>query len=378
MRERRLLAQEITVLLINTCIGSGLITLPNILAKTAGSDGLWALCGTLIICAFAVVMFVTLIRKFPNDSMTKFIPKLLGKPLGFICNSLIALYFLHVTTVAIRSFGDIVNVVMLRRTPLEVVMGSMLLSCSILARNGIQPIARTCQIIAFLLLPFILIAPLLLPVFEFGEFLPLLHSSRESFLNAMMMSIFSISGFEIVLFLGPTLKEKNKLLPASLIGLFIVGLFTVTIVAMTFGTLTVNQVARLNYPIIEMIKYVPVPLLLLERIELIFFAIWISCAYSTIVILLNINAQHVSEMFNINRCKHFVLPIALLAFFLGRIPSNTLEVSKYVGYINIMWIVLVFGFIPLLHLIVKIKEPKSKNNKNKKQKKKLIAKSKQK
>lgn len=359
MNDNSLLPQEIVILLASVCIGTGIITLPKILAKAAGPDGLWALCGTLLVVSIGAWMLVALARQYPNESIAKYSPKLLGKPLGFAFNCLFTLYFFYVTAAVLRSFSDIVADIILSQTPLEVIMASMLIACSLIARNGIRPIARATQIIIFTFFFYLFLIPFLWNTFEFGEFLPLLYSSKESFLNAMVMSIFSIIGFEIVLVIAPYLKNKKKLLPGTLVGLGIVGFISITTVVMCFGTLTVRQTATFNYPVFEMIKYMPVPLLILERVELIFFTVWIASTYSTLVILLFSNALHLSEVINVKDHKHLVWPLCIIIFFLARLPSNVKEVAKYVDYINYVWLALVFGMVPLLLLIAKIKQPKS-------------------
>ncbi len=347
-QSKSILCQEVPVLILNIILGAGLLNLPSLLARTAGPDGLLALIATVGVNLIGVLLICLLVLRFPDQSIANYSPKLLGRFCGFLFNLTFAGYLLFAAAIVLREFSDTTNVLMLLRTPLEVIMLTMLLAASLLARNGLPPIARASQIIVLLLFFPLLITPLIWAIFDWGALLPVFQVGREAFLEAMTTSVFTLAGFELLLIISPYVLDKRRIIPASILSVLLAGTVAIVIVLVTFGTLTVDQVAKMNDSVFEVVKYMPVPVLILERVDLIFFSIWIAAAYSTVVILLYMVSQQLAETFTISSGKNFVWPLCVVIFFVARIPANQQDSKSFIQIVNYLWIALVYGAIPFL------------------------------
>lgn len=366
-----LLNQEVPIIVANVILGIGTTYLPTQLAQTAGPDGVIALLIAIFIALAATVLVVCLVMRFPNQGIADYSTHLVGRVFGFIFNIGIMLHFLIAAAVVLRLFSDTVNIFLLPRTPLEVVMITMLIPAAILTRNGLQPIARVCQIVFFTFFFSLIIIPFTIPIFDSSEFLPLFQNDFSTIASASFKAIVALAGVEILLIVGSHTKDKRNFMKLCFGSVLFACIVSSIIVVLVFGSLSVEQTAKLNDPLFEMIKYLPVPILLLERIDILFFAITIASAYTTQIILLYGTSHHLAETFKLESGKGFVLPLSIGIFYLARIPANQLELRSYSTITVITWLGIVFGIVPLFLLLSYIRNkgrPLLKSNPNKKTK----------
>lgn len=366
----RLLAQEVPVIITNIMLGVGTIGLPSRLTKTAGADGIIAFIAGVAILVLATVLITVLVRRFPNQGIADYSTLLIGKIPGFIFNLLYGVFMISLIATMVRMFSEVTKFFLLQRTPLEVIMISMLFASSLLARNGLQPIARACQILLYLFALPLLAVPFFIPIFDPNEFLPLFQTDFATMAYATFTAMFALAGIEIMLVIGPHFDKPEKLVRSSVLSVLAVSVFIGILVALAFGSLSVNQVAKLTDPLFEMIKYIPVPFGLFERVDIFFYNIWIAATYSSIVIGLFAVSHHLGETFKLNTGKGLVFPCAAASYFLALIPAHEADLSRYANVLVAAWIGLVFGIVPLFLILSLFRKPKQQKNQNKRSLKK--------
>ncbi len=362
--DNRILSQELLVLIINMAIGVGTIGLPSDLARLAGPDGIIGYMIAVLVVVLATILLVTLAQRYPEQGIADYTPTLIGKFPGFLFNIFFAFLLIALISVVVRTFSEITKYFLLQKTPIEIIVIAILLAASLLARNGLQAIARGCQIILYIFfIPFLLI-PFFIPVFDTGEFLPLLHADFSTILESAAIAIFALAGAEIILVIGSHSNKPKKMLRPVLGGMMIASAMTGTFIILSFGSLSVEQTARLSDPIFEMIKYIPLPIFLLERMDIFFYTIWITASYSTIVISLFTISHHLAETVKLKNGKPLVFPLAALIYFLALIPQNeivVMEISKLLGF---GWLALTFIIVPLFLIISVFQDRKKQKGKS--------------
>lgn len=372
----KLLTQEVTIIIVNMILGVGTIGLPSSLAKTAGPDGIICYLAAVALYFVGTVLIIWLAQRFPNQGLADYSSYLLGSVLGFVFNLVFALYMISVVSAVVRRFAGITKFFLLQRTPLEAIIISMLFAASFLTRNGLEPIARSCQILLYIFFIPFLVTPFFIPVFDLGEFLPLFQSDFVTIAKGAFNAIFALAGIEVMLVLGSHAENPRGLMRPALLGISIVSALILVLIVLAFGSLSVSQTAKLTDPVFEMIKFIPVPFSIFERIDIFIFTVWIASTYSTIVIGLFTASHHLAEMFNLDSGKGFVWPICVAVYFMSLIPGNEFEVAEYSNVLVFMWLFLVYGIVPLLLIISLFRKPpdpgrqkRSSKQKRRKQKK---------
>jgi len=338
-------------------LGIGTIGLPSALARTAGPDGIVAFWMAVAITLAGTILVILLVQRFPNQGLADYSNYLLGSILGFVFNLVFGLFMLTVVSGVTRGYAEITKFFLLPRTPLEAIIISMLFSASLLARNGLEPIARACQILFYVFFVPVLVTPTFIAIFDIGEFLPLFQADLVTIFKSAFHSLLSLLGVEIMLVIGSHAENPKRLMRPAVTAIGIVAGLNFILIVLAFGSLSVSQTAKLTDPIFEMIKYVPVPFSILERIDIFFYTVWIASAYSTVVIGLYTASHHLAETFKLNSGKGFVFPLVVAVYFMSLLPKNEMEVSIYNNWLVVAWLVLIFVFVPLLLVISLFRKP---------------------
>lgn len=349
---------EVTVLVINIIIGAGLISIPSLLASSAGADGILAFIAASFITLISGILICRLVLRFPQQSLAEYAPQLVGKFFAWIISLFITIDLLFRMATVLRTFSESVSVFLLPRTPSLLIMVTMMFAAGLLARNGLAPVTRSCGIIVFFFFFHFLLVPFVIGIFDFGEFLPLFQTDWQSFAESIRDSIITLGGFDVLLIIGLNVTGKKKLLKNTLIGITTASLITLSQIVLTFGTLSVSQTAKVQAPILETIKYMPVPTLLLERVDIFFFGIWIAGAYSTILIFLFTVAFHLSKVFKLKKGDIFVWPCAIVTCILANISPNYIVSANLSALTGYSLMVLTFGIVPLLLILSRKKSSK--------------------
>lgn len=358
-----LMRQELAIIILNVVLGVGTVNLPSILARTAGPDGLISLIIASIIVLIATALIVWLVLRFPDQGIANYSSQLIGAIPGFLFNILLATQILLITAIVFRVFGDAVKTFLLPKTPLDVVIISIFIPVIMLVRNGIQPVARAAQIITYTFaFPFLLL-PFFIAIFDSGELLPLFQTDFPSIAKATFRATFALAGIEVLLIIGSHIKNKKNFLGISLGSVSVAALLTIFLVIITFGTLSVEQTAKLNDPIFETVKYIPVPLTLLQRIDIFFFTIWIAATFTTLIILVWALSHHLGETFKLKNGKGLVIPLAFPIYYIALLPENELGVTYLNNIAMVSWFIVNLVIVPIFILLSYIrKRPDSKTN----------------
>ncbi|NMA87025.1 MAG: GerAB/ArcD/ProY family transporter, partial [Tissierellia bacterium] len=147
---------QIKALMVTIIIGVGILSLPSDIAIVMGNDGwIGILLGGLITIPF-IIMIDRLFKLYPNRDFFQ-LGKEIIHPIGF--KFLLLIFFAYsilLLSVSIRIFADTIEVYLLETTPTEVIIITMLLATSYIARCQIETIARIAVMIYPIIFGFVL------------------------------------------------------------------------------------------------------------------------------------------------------------------------------------------------------------------------------
>jgi spore germination protein len=279
-----------TAIIASTLIGVGILTLPRTASETSHEMAwLATLIGGIIILPF--MWFVTkLALRFPNKTIIDYASNIVGSErfpiIGKVISLPILLVFvltwLALTTSAVRTFGNAITSAVLRETPIEVIIGTLLAATIFLVFVEVEVLARFNEVVfPLILIPLIIIVFLSLQNTEITNMFPLFEIDIMSFLNSLSTTIFAYTGFTIMLlFMAFAQKEKN--VEANLTGIAIPGFIYTLIVFSSVAVFGYEELQHLMWPTLELIKTTDIPGMILERVESLFLAIWVAAVYTTV------------------------------------------------------------------------------------------------
>ncbi|MBB3114513.1 spore germination protein [Paenibacillus phyllosphaerae] len=309
-------------LIASTIIGVGVLTLPRSTASYAAQNG-WI--SALIGSVFAMLLLSlisTLVRRHPGMSMVGFTRQLLTpgrhKRIGLLLALPFllsyALYWTSGTALVARIFGEVVTTTVLKRTPLEVIIGTMLITAFILVMHDIEVLVRVNEVLLpLIVIPLAIIGLSSLQSAQLVNLLPMFQVNWWGFLKGTALSTTSYLGFEMLMIFGAIGEQSGKPLRYHLLGVAVPGLVYSLIVFSGIAVFGVDELELLAWPTLELVKTTEVPGLILERLESAFLAVWVAAVFTTLGNLYYGTCTMLKEIMGLKH--HRWIALALLPLF---------------------------------------------------------------
>jgi len=326
---------QMMVLIVNTIIGVGSISLPSDLSKSLGTGGWFLLLTGGFLTCIVVVITSKLMKMYPEKTIVEISRELVGTTLTNILMMIFILYLLDISTYIIRIFAEVIKMFLLLNTPTEVIIITMLFTTAYIARSGIEPIARlTLMAIPFMTIPFFIIGLVLLQDLDFTNLLPLFRFGLKDLVMSIPSSFFSFGGFEFILIYIAFVKSPRESTKYSVLAIVIVTIVYIILFVVSIARFGEIGLADQAWPILALSKSVEFPGAFVENVDGIVMATWVLITFTTLAPALFANALIISRIFKLRDHKLFVLPLIPIIFILSLIPDNQVEVQKHLGTIT--------------------------------------------
>lgn len=323
-------SNEFMIALPSMMIGVSVLSLPSEVASvTKFSDGWVSILVTGVIFTLFAVMGVKLASLFPDKSFFDYTSFLVTRPVAIVLVFINVFIALLLSAYSVRSVAYISQQHLFDQTPIEV-LGLLFLLVIIYAVSGSRAGIFRLNI---LFLPIILGAILFVGLFNIQyfdppNFLPVFKTTPKEYWLGMVESLEVFIGFGIVLFYVVMIKKPVKLTKKVVIGVSIpiviyIMIFLTSIIV--FGNIVTSQI---NYPIIALSKRVDIPGGIFERIESLFFTIWIMAIFNTVTIALDVAVFLLSSVFKQINKKILTFILSPIVYYIAMFPQQVDQVKK--------------------------------------------------
>ncbi|MCX7883831.1 MAG: spore germination protein [Caloramator sp.] len=343
---------QLGVIIFNTILGIGILFLPTSLTKVAENDG-WIL---LIISGIISIFFAYLMcyvgKKYSKYGLVGTLRILFGNITGTLLTLPLVIYFIYFSAIEVRLFAETAKLYLLPLTPLEFIIIPIILLTVALARNGIETIARFFEItmIFVSILIFVLII-VTIPNSDYSNIRPFLGTPLVKLIKGINASVFSYAGFEILLVIFPFLRTPNKAFKSSTIGLFLIIMCYVIVEIQCLAKFGVKETQTFIYPTISLIRASQVPGGVIERLEGLLLALWVTSVYTTIVSFCFSISVICADLFNQKKQKHFVSLIIPIIYIFSLFGDSVVELFDLSNLISNTLGLYTMGILPLLMFI---------------------------
>ena len=342
---------QLFFVLIQSQIGIGLLSLPNVVQESAKGDGWLSIILAGLVVQFLLIIYWFLLKRFPNDEFTQLTQKILGRSLGKIVNIIMYFYFIMTGSISTILMVKLINLQLLSLTP-RWIISFLILSASIyLTISNLRIIARFFVLASSLIILLLIISlfTLLLPK-EIQFILPVGSSGIKNILIGSNSAFFSMVGFEGILFLYAFIIHNNKgvLKTISMANIFVTGFYTF-LVFICLISFSPDQLNLIREPVTYLFRGLSFKMI--ERLDYIFLSIWIVSMTTSIIAYLFLASKSISD--EKKSYKKSVVINGILIFLISLIPHTdeiTTLFSKYVSYLSYA----VIFVIPVLLLILSI------------------------
>lgn len=330
---------QYSALISSTIIGVIVISLPKIAAISAKESAVLSTFLGGITTTIIALCIAILGKRFPDNTIIEYSQLLLGKILGKVFGTIIVLYFILITGVVLRSFSDALKGLLLKNTPLEILVISMLLTSVYLTLNGINGIAKLSE----LFLPIVIISLLLVIGLSVSNINPinfrsLLSPSFSSTIKGIFSLVTAFQGYEIIFLVIPFIYDQKKVIPYTIMGVGIPTVLYTLLVGISIGVFGLRTAQQLNYPTTTLAEEINFAGAFIERFDIFFAILWILAVFTTVANFLYMSSLTTVRLMGLRNYQPIIFLLSPIIYILAVLPQNLPEIekiTKLVGYLGL-------------------------------------------
>jgi len=323
---------QLFVLIILFQLGSAIVIAPGVEAK---QDAWIAIVLGLSVGTFLFLIYHYLFRQFPDLTLTEYLPKILGKHLGWCVGFLYSLYFLYIGIRVLRDFGDLLVTAILTETPLFIISLLMTLTIVYVVYLGIEVLARTGEFYFLILMIIGFVVNGLFVIsgeIEINHLLPVLGDGWKPIIDATFPTLVTFPFGEVVVFtmLLPLLKNKKSALKVGIIGLVFSGILIAFATMMNIAVLGIDIVERASFPLLSAIGKIQIGDFL-ERLDALAVVSLIVGMFFKIAIFLYAGVFGASILFKVKEYQKLLMPIGIVVLISSMAIAETFSEHLKIG-----------------------------------------------
>ncbi len=280
------------------------------------------------------LIYISLYKKYPNDTIVTYMPKIYGKFLGNVLSIAYIVYFTYISSRVFRDFVELISAFSLQHTPKIIFSLLFIITVIYAVYNDIDNISSLAQLYFIIIIVikivsfFLVIAPQ--DNFKFYNIKPILSSG---ILDLMKKSwpLITVPYGETVLFtmFYPLVIENSKIKKAAVLSI-IMDAILLAINSITFiCTLGANFASSTNFPLLETYRLINIGDFL-SRLDIIFILVFLVDGFFKISIFLYGAVLGTSQILRLKNTR--ILPIPFGAIVLVAALSMAKNYPQHIKF----------------------------------------------
>ncbi|WP_127534242.1 GerAB/ArcD/ProY family transporter [Paenibacillus kobensis] len=349
LEKGRISAAQFSILAGMSVLATSLLTAPGIVAIDAKQD-MWI--SPIWISSAGFILVWTLYKlnqAYPDQTLVEYAVSILGRFAGKTVAALYLVFVIFATANVLRQFTDFIKLTFLLTTPDFVISGCMLLVCWLVARSGIETVARLPMLLLPLVTLFVLMiyTPSIADI-RFERLTPVMEKGAVPSLIGAFRLLSWMPAFSIMNFYMPYLNNRKHLLYWSL-GSVVVVTLTLSVTFVIVYTVIGAAVVNYTYPFMILARYISFTEFF-EHLESIVMMIWVIQIVIRISFGLYGAALGMAQCFGLTGYKPMVPPICMLILLFS---LWGIENAQFVSSPSMVVYYTLFGMmLPFLLLVV--------------------------
>ena len=314
-----------------------------------------------VLCAMlGGLVLVHLGLAYQDETLFEYADHLVGRILGGVFLFAIGVYFLELSALATREFGEVVVTSVLQRTPIPVTVLVIVLLVVVASRNDV---AKFTRILTFYMpivyFPALVIVALSLKNAKVANLMPLLATFHDvPFQNTVLSTGIVTALFQNFMIAGiviPFMYQPQRAKKSVLVGIGLGGALYVLLIYSALSVFGTEEMKNLLWPTLELAKTAAMPTFFLERLDPIFLAVWVTAVFCAIYAAYYLSIQAFSHVLRFQDHRALCFMGMPLVFTLARLPSNIVDLYTVTKMWGLIGLTLTFGYPLLLFLIHLVK-----------------------
>lgn len=302
---------------------------------------------------FIAFIMIKTLELYPSSDLYGIQYDLFGKWIGYALNLVFVLYWLSAFYVVARNYMEVIQAWIFPDLPAWFLAFTLLLLVAYGVSGGLRTIVGVCFFSVVLSLWFI---PLLAFPMKFANFdylLPIFEADVFEILKGARQMTFTVLGFELIFFIYPFVKEKEKVNKYTQLGLWFTTVLYAALMVVSLAYFSSGQIERTVWGTLSLFKIVRLPFI--ERFEYVAISYWIILILPNMMFFVWAASRGIARMWNRSE-KNAGMGFLLLMFLLLVIPMSRLEINLVNNYYGKIGFYMVFCYPILLYMTAVIKK----------------------
>ncbi|MDF2627879.1 MAG: hypothetical protein K0R39_1710 [Symbiobacteriaceae bacterium] len=295
-------------------------------------------------------IYTRLALRFPGQGISGYSRLALGRTAGGLVGLLYIWYGFHLGALVLRNFGEFFLTALLPTTPLSVIILTLMLLCAFAVRHGLEPVARSAQVLVPLLVVMVAIAAILLAKeAQLRHLRPWLSDRPVSILQAAL-TIMSFPFGETVIFamILPRVRPARKVSGTVMRTMLATTALLTLLAALGTVVLGVQIRGTSRFPTLTMMRQI-ILADFVTNLDALVVGAWVFTGYCKVAVCLHFCATGLAEWLALQAHRQLVLPIGILMVGMSILVYQ--DVSEMTAFLNI-WAVYSVPFQILLPLLL--------------------------
>ncbi|GGF84597.1 germination protein [Paenibacillus albidus] len=360
--KQKISTRQAAILIVYTVVGDMILIIPGILANLAKQDAWVSALAGIPAGIILLWMFFYLSCLFPGLSLVGICRRVFGKWLGNLVSAWYMFFFACSTAVYIREIGDFITVQILRDTPIRAVHLLFVFLLLYGFRKGLEPIARTAELLFFLfILGLISMVVLGIQNIDFANLKPVLQEGLLPVIHgSLFMMLYPFGELCVFLMIFPYVRQQSHTRRDLLLGGLLGGLLVASYVVDCLLILGAFFTSYQHFPSYVLAQKINIGNFL-ERIEVVLAINWILAVFLKGTLYFFAFVKGMGELTKTRRPNSLAVPAAFLIFGLSYIIApNMMYYTAFIPKFYIYWDFTNGVLLPLLLLLVALIRTKVK------------------
>ncbi len=342
---------EAISILVMVTITQIVLNLPNSIIINTGSSSWLNVLYISIIAILFCILICKLFKTFSNSDIIDVSEFLGGKILKIIISLLYILFFIFITSIAIRYFASSLKLIYFEDSPLVFLLLLFLIPVVIVARVGIKSISKVNLIITIILcLSILIILFSTAKDFVFQQIYPIFGFGIDNTFLSGVTNIFAFSSFAYLYFLIPKLKNPDEFKKIAISSTIISAIYlflSVICLIMVFPYISFTDEMLSVYLLTRIIEFGK----FFQRVDALFIFIWILSTLSFLAFTTHLIGTIFKKITNIKDEKEMIYCFTNLIFALALVYNN-IAVLKYLQNVIFKYSTIILVFIISLAILI--------------------------
>ncbi|MBI6872152.1 GerAB/ArcD/ProY family transporter [Clostridium aciditolerans] len=345
---------QLTLILVGSMLGIGILNLANDVVKYAKQDG-WISC----ILGAAYPLYMTFIanymcKKFPKYNILKLSKKFLGKFLGTISNITFLSYFILLITEIASGISNVLKVYMVSFLKNNQLLLVAFLAPAFIAYKGIKTLRRVNELIFYLSILMFFIPIAVLKSGSFLNVMPVFSSGLINIVKASKETAFAYSGIEILFLIYPYLQSSKDLKKSTLKSILITMTIYTWVVFSVIYYLGADIVPKFTWSTVVMSEAIVIPVI--NNFRYIFMVLWSLIMLKTMSNDYYAVAYGMSQLTSIAKRKTFVYLIFPLLFYISSKYGDPNTRANFLSKTLPVYLIFNLAYVSIISLVLYIKK----------------------